>query len=124
MIFSDKMCSIHIILLFIVYSILTARIFVLLFYLTCFSFTSYIYTLKKVREHLLYYEAKLWTNISLQYFSVLNSQHPFYLKLLQSENDEYQAITVAGSGHLGYRNLIFDFRTLLIILAINSFHEV
>ena len=44
--------------------------------------------------------------------------------MLQSENDEYQAITVAGSGHFGYRNLISDFRTLLIILAINSFNEV
>ena len=47
----------------------------------------------------------------------LNNQHPFYLKLHQSENDEYQAITVAGSGHFGYKNLIFDVRTLLIILC-------
>ena len=51
----------------------------------------------------------------------LNNQHLYYL---QREIDEYQAITVAGSSHFGYRNLISDFRTLLIILAINSFHEV
>ena len=44
--------------------------------------------------------------------------------MLQSENDEYQAITLAGSGHFGYRNLISDFRALLIILAINSFNKV
>ena len=48
----------------------------------------------------------------------LNNQHLYYLKLLQSESDEYQAITVAGSGHFGYRNLISDFRTLSIILVI------
>ena len=54
----------------------------------------------------------------------LNNQHLYYLKLLQGEIDSYQAITVAGSGHFGYRNLISDFRTLLIILAINTFHEV
>ena len=46
------------------------------------------------------------------------------LKLLQSENDENQAIIVAGSGLFGYRNVIFDVWTLLIIFAINSFHEV
>ena len=88
----------------------------------------YVYTWKKVREHLLYYQAKLSNNISLHSQSalteLLNNQHPFYLKLLQSENDEYQAITVAGSGHFGYRNLFFDFRTLLITFAINFFHEV
>ena len=39
-------------------------------------------------------------------------------------NDEYQAINVAGIGNFRNRNLISDFRTLLIILAINSFHEV
>ena len=54
----------------------------------------------------------------------LNDQHLFYLKLLQSENDEYLAITVAGSGHFGYKNVIFDVRTLLIVFAINCFHEV
>ena len=54
----------------------------------------------------------------------LNNQHLYYLKLLQSENDGYQAISEAGSGHFGYRNLISDFRTLLVILAINSAHEV
>ena len=35
-----------------------------------------------------------------------------------------QLITVVGSGHFGYRNVISDFRTLLIILAINSFHDI
>ena len=40
-----------------------------------------------------------------------------HLKFLQSENDEYQAITVARIGHYRYRNLISDFRTLSIILA-------
>ena len=29
------------------------------------------------------------------------------------KKDEYPAITAAASGHLGYRNLISDFRTLL-----------
>ena len=84
--------------------------------------------MEKGREHFLYYEARLWTNISLHFLSVLtnilNNKHLFYLKLLHSENGEYLAITVAGSGHSRYRNFIFDFRTLLIILAINSFHEV
>ena len=53
----------------------------------------------------------------------LNNQHLYYLKLLQSENDKYQTITVAGSSHFVYRNLISNFRTLLTILAMNSFHE-
>ena len=44
--------------------------------------------------------------------------------MLQSENDEYQAITVAGSSQFGYKNLISDFRALLIILAKKSFDEV
>ena len=44
--------------------------------------------------------------------------------LLHKENDEYQAITVAGSIHFGYRNIIFDVRTILKTFAINSFHEV
>ena len=35
--------------------------------------------------------------------------------LLQSENDEYQTITVAGSGHFGYRNLISDLLIFCII---------
>ena len=38
-------------------------------------------------------------------------------------DDEYPAITAAYSGHLGYRNLSFDFRTPLTFLALNSFHE-
>ena len=42
----------------------------------------------------------------------------YYQKLLQSENDVYQTITVSGSVHFGYRNLISDFRALLLILAI------
>ena len=54
----------------------------------------------------------------------LINQQLHYLKLLQRENDEYQAITAAASGHLGYRNLIYDFRTPFIILATNVFHEV
>ena len=62
--------------------------------------------------------------LKVYYQNFLNNQHPFYLKLLQSENDEYQALTVAGSDHFGYINLIFDVRTLLIIFAINSFREV
>ena len=62
--------------------------------------------------------------LRVYYQNFLNNQHLYYLKLLQSKIDEYQAITVAGSGHFVYRNLISDFRTLLIILAINSFPEV
>ena len=54
----------------------------------------------------------------------LNNQHLYYLKLLQSENDEYQTITVSGSDHFGYRNLISGFRTILINIETNSFHEV
>ena len=44
--------------------------------------------------------------------------------MLQLENDEYQAITVAGSGHFGHISLISDFRALLTILAKTSFDEV
>ena len=40
--------------------------------------------------------------------SPLNNYQLYYLKLLQSENVDYQAITVTVSGHFGYRNLISD----------------
>ena len=39
------------------------------------------------------------------------------------EKDEYPAFTADASGHLGYRNLISDFRTPLIFPAIHSFYE-
>ena len=38
------------------------------------------------------------------------------------ENDKYPAITVANRGQLGHRNLISDFRTPFMFLAISSFH--
>ena len=88
-----------------------------------------IYTWKNVREHLLLYKAKFWTLHFPTFLkcinkTFLNNQHLYYLKLLQGENDEYQVVIVTGSGHFGYRSLVSDFRTLSIILAINSSHEV
>ena len=41
----------------------------------------------------------------------------YYLKMLQSENDEYQAVTVAGSGHVGYRNFMSNFNGHLLFQA-------
>ena len=39
-------------------------------------------------------------SLELYYKTFLNNHHLYYLKLHQSENDEYQAINVAGSDNI------------------------
>ena len=79
----------------------------------------------KVREHLLCYEGKLWTIIFLQSKYVLTKLFS-YSKYVVSKVASARKLRIAAadSGHLGYRSSISDFRTPLIFLAMNAFHEV
>ena len=61
--------------------------------------------------------------IKLFYPTFKNDKNLCYPMSLLSENDTVFAIPAVDSGHLRIRKFVSNFRTLLISLAIRSFHE-